>query len=133
MSKERYYSDPEYREHYLSYHRNWAKNNNYWWKENRPHRNLKEEWLKQKIAEGKQREELKKIFGSKCILCPKEEGKMYLHEIHGKSHSSRHPSFYLLRQNNFRKLCGRCHNMVHGLLRFGITWEQTIDFLGVEE
>lgn len=129
IDKERYNSDPLYREKILKSHREWAKRNNYWKKGKRPFRNLKEEWQKQKGIEDRQREELKKIFGYKCILCEESKGRLYLHEINGNRHKNRHPSFYLLRRGSFRKLCGKCHNMVHFIMRFNKSWKEIEVFI----
>jgi len=127
LNKERYKLDPVYRAKILANHRQWARIKNYWKKENRPKRNMILHYLDAKKREKKQREECRRIFGTICILCNKNG--RYLHEIHGNHHKSKHPSYYLLRNQDFRRLCGRCHNTVHGLMELGKRWPEIENFI----
>ena len=128
-SKKLYYSNLDYREQLLSYHREWNRRHNYWSKENRPPRNMEKEKFKQRETEEKQKEECNRIFGNKCLFCGSSKGRLYLHEINGKNHKSRHPSHYLKRKETFRKLCGRCHIMVHSLMKLGKSWSEIEGFI----
>lgn len=64
----------------------------------------------------KQREEIKRKLGSKCVICGKTE-KLVAHEVHGKPHNQTKYWFTLKHIEDFVLLCKKHHEMVHALAK----------------
>jgi predicted HNH restriction endonuclease len=69
-----------------------------------------------------QRRKVKEVFGQACCLCKEIPKKIKLHEKSGNTHSSGR-GYILKHAEDFVPLCFPCHQMVHGLMRFGFRWE----------
>lgn len=62
-----------------------------------------------------QREELKKIIGSKCFICGIEKF-IHFHEIHGKEHRISY-YYYIKHPKDFVPLCYHCHRAFHKFMK----------------
>jgi hypothetical protein len=71
------------------------------------------------------KEEVKRLLGTKCVVCNNDFRMIHYHEIHGRKHTM-HYSYILHHLKDFVPLCCRCHNVAHYLLNLGVNREKLL-------
>lgn len=67
------------------------------------------------------RAEIKKILGTKCIICGEKPKRLCFHDITLKPHINS-PRYILAHIKDFVPLCYQCHKTLHRFLRFKVAF-----------
>lgn len=102
------------REKLRKYQREWKKKNKVWLKPKR-----KEYQRLYQKKRGKERiKKVRKILGTKCVICGYQSNFVRYHEIHGNPHPSPSNNDYVLNHvEDFICVCQQCHKVVHHLAK----------------
>ena len=121
--KERYWSKPEYREKKIQINRDYYS------------KHKLEQRQKQKERDTRLKEKLNELFGIKCQICD-SSNHLHLHQETLEKHKhlkgiGTTRRYYIRNQTTIIRLCQRCHNTVHTLLK--LTFDQRMSMLKLIE